>query len=238
MSVQSIGHVLDRSRSVGQVRCVLIAIANHDGDGGAWPSIDTIAREANVHPRTAQKHLRTLVSMGELVIHQQQGGTLRTHPSKRPNRYEITLAPPGDVAAPPPGDVATPPPGDVATRTVLGTIPITTPLPPEPDEGPPEALSRLWGGEGISKDEQQAMWSMLVEDPETLMPLHRGKQPAWIVWALAQVRAKNRADTGAAVQQLRAYGPECEHGTPGGTSRHPATGLPLCPLCRASRAVP
>ena len=88
--------VLHHSRAKGADKLVLLGIANHAGDGGAWPSIATLARYANATERTVQRAIRTLASMGELHVERQAGGTAHLKDWQRPNRYDVTLAcPPG-----------------------------------------------------------------------------------------------------------------------------------------------
>lgn len=83
--------VLHHSRAKGTVKLVLIGIANHAGDGGAWPTVDTLAHYANVEPRAVQKALTKLVSLGEVRVHVQAGGTHDMDDSRRPNRYDILV---------------------------------------------------------------------------------------------------------------------------------------------------
>lgn len=70
---------------------MLLGIANHDGDGGAWPSIATLAKYANIEPRGVKKVLSRLVDLGEIDRDVMGGGTARTPDWARPNRYEILL---------------------------------------------------------------------------------------------------------------------------------------------------
>lgn len=96
MSVESMAIALHHSRATGAAKIILIGIANHDGDGGAWPSIATLAKYGNVTPRAAQKAIEKLIALGEIHRHIQQGGTLHTPNHARPNRYTFTLVcPPG-----------------------------------------------------------------------------------------------------------------------------------------------
>ena len=92
MSVESISLVLNRSKATGTDKLVLIGIANHDGDGGSWPSIATLARYANKSESAVIRSLRRLEAMGEIVTHRNAGGTRSTRSDRRPNRYEITLS--------------------------------------------------------------------------------------------------------------------------------------------------
>lgn len=93
MSLQAMELVWKHSRSTGTARVVLLAIADHDGDGGAWPSIATLARHANVDPRSVQRHIQKLVDLGELVVHVNAGGSRGARADQRPNLYEITVQP-------------------------------------------------------------------------------------------------------------------------------------------------
>ena len=91
MSIESVAIALHHSRSKGTAKLVLLGIANHDGDGGAFPKIATLAKYASVHPRHVVRCLNQLGELGEIVIHQSQGGTARTPNYVRPNLYEFIL---------------------------------------------------------------------------------------------------------------------------------------------------
>jgi len=91
VSIESVAIALHHSRSKGTAKLVLLGIANHDGDGGAFPKIATLAKYAGVHPRNVVKSLNALGALGEIVIHQSQGGTARTPDYVRPNLYEFIL---------------------------------------------------------------------------------------------------------------------------------------------------
>jgi len=84
--------VLHHSRAKGTDKLVLLGIANHAGDGGAWPAVETLARYANVDERTVRRTLAKLVQLGELAVHTQAGGTHTTRPGYRPNRYDVLIA--------------------------------------------------------------------------------------------------------------------------------------------------
>jgi hypothetical protein len=83
--------VLHHSRSKGTDKLVLLGIANHYGDGGAWPTVATLARYANATERTVQRSLSNLVRLGELAIIRQGGGTQHMKDSERPNRYDVLV---------------------------------------------------------------------------------------------------------------------------------------------------
>jgi hypothetical protein len=91
MSVEALAVVLHHSRAKGTVKLVALGIANHDGDGGAWPSVATLARYANVHPRNVQKALVRLQQLGELHVEPQAGGLGNLADCDRPNLYHVTL---------------------------------------------------------------------------------------------------------------------------------------------------
>lgn len=89
MSIEAVARALNVEGVTPAERLVLIGIANHDGDGGAWPSISTLARYACVTPRNVQKTIRQMEAKGWLQVQRNAGGTLQTGPHVRPNRYLI-----------------------------------------------------------------------------------------------------------------------------------------------------
>lgn len=91
MSVEAFAIALNHSRAKGAAKLVLLGIANHDGDGGAWPSMATLARYGAVTPRNAQKAVDELERLGEVRRRVRQGGTARTPDHLRPNLYEFIL---------------------------------------------------------------------------------------------------------------------------------------------------
>lgn len=138
MSVESITLVLNHSRAKGTAKLVLVGIANHDGDGGAWPSIATLCRYANVDRRTVQRAITELVELGEVVVHANDGGTRTTRNDQRPNRYEITVSERGaDGAAsvPPRSENGA---ASVSARGGAGVANGAAPTPPEPSLNHPE----------------------------------------------------------------------------------------------------
>jgi pyocin large subunit-like protein len=69
VSVHVLSWVLKNSPTTLADRLVLIVLADHaDGDGGnAYPSVQTVADEAKVSPRTVQRSLRVLESEGHIL---------------------------------------------------------------------------------------------------------------------------------------------------------------------------
>lgn len=83
--------VLHHSQATGTAKVILLGIANHDGDGGAWPTIETLTKYANVSDRSVQNALRQLEESGEVITHRNGGGTVDWQGNLRPNRYQITV---------------------------------------------------------------------------------------------------------------------------------------------------
>jgi hypothetical protein len=84
--------VLHHSRAKGTAKLVLLGIANHQGDGGAWPHVATLARYANVTERAVQDAIAKLVKAGELAVHAQAGGPRYMPDHARPNRYDVLVS--------------------------------------------------------------------------------------------------------------------------------------------------
>jgi hypothetical protein len=91
MSVEAMALVLHHSRAAGTAKVVLLGIANHEGDGGAWPAHATLAKYANVNDRNLRRTLTKLVEMGELAIEVQAGGLPGMAEHQRPNRYRVLV---------------------------------------------------------------------------------------------------------------------------------------------------
>ena len=105
MSVEAVGYVLRHFPQGGVAKLVMIGIANHAGDGGAWPSVATLAEYACVSDRTVQRALARLEGDGWIVRHPNAGGSHRTDPRHRPTLYELlwTRFPQGVTAGVTPG---------------------------------------------------------------------------------------------------------------------------------------
>lgn len=93
MSIEVMSVVLHHSKAQGTTKLVLLGIANHQGDGGAWPSVSTLAKYAGgVTPRTVQRSLAELVQAGELHTEIQAGGSYGDQTNGRPNLYRVLVA--------------------------------------------------------------------------------------------------------------------------------------------------
>lgn len=91
MSAEAFALALQHSKAKGTTKVVLLGIANHDGDGGAWPSIPTLSVYANVEDRAVQRAIDQLIEMGEIRRFVQSGGLRGMADFDRPNLYHITL---------------------------------------------------------------------------------------------------------------------------------------------------
>lgn len=88
MSIEAMAVSLHHSKTQGATKLVLLGIANHEGDGGAWPSISTLARYAGgVNRRTVQRCIQELINLGEITCEVNGGG----QGDARPNLYRVTL---------------------------------------------------------------------------------------------------------------------------------------------------
>jgi hypothetical protein len=121
MSIESMSLALnlvdDRLSPVDKL--LLVGIANHDGDGGAWPSVATLARYCGITTRNVQKHVAHLEALGYLQREIGAGGTAKTPRHERPSLYHLSLAtPPVGTDTSPPVAQDTPPPVGGDTRTV------------------------------------------------------------------------------------------------------------------------
>jgi hypothetical protein len=88
MSIQVMQAVWQHSKADGRARLVLLAIADHQGEIGAWPSIATLARMVNASERSVQRDIQELVKLGELTVEVQSAPTNRQYKS---NLYWVTL---------------------------------------------------------------------------------------------------------------------------------------------------
>lgn len=139
--------VLHHSRAKGTEKVILLGIANHQGDGGAWPAVATLARYANADRRTVQRAIRALQEAGELEVETRREGLS--------NRYVVTVqCPPwcdrsmghrvvedfihrgGTHAAPLGGGTHAAPDTHAAPGGDAHAAPPAAPTPPEPSMNP------------------------------------------------------------------------------------------------------
>lgn len=75
MSIEKMTTVLYHAEVGGSEKVVLLGIANHEGDGGAYPAVDTLARYANIDRRATQRILRRLEDAGLLASSRRTGAS-------------------------------------------------------------------------------------------------------------------------------------------------------------------
>lgn len=74
MSTHVSTYVWEYSQQKGTTLLLLLAIADMAStEGTAYPSVRTLARLIRMSPRNTQRAIRSLVSSGELVVHENQG---------------------------------------------------------------------------------------------------------------------------------------------------------------------
>lgn len=141
MSVEAMSRALNIRGLPPAEKLALIGIANHHGDGGSWPSMETLARYVGVTSRQVRRLVVALEERGLITVHFQAGGTAQTRDDRRPNRYDlhtrgVEVAPGRGVTptSPRPENGVTPsaPRGD--TQRVHGV----TPMSPEPSLNRPK----------------------------------------------------------------------------------------------------
>jgi hypothetical protein len=91
VSIESVALVLHHSTLSGTPKLVLLGIANHEGDGGAFPAIATLARYANVQERSVQRAIQEAVDAGELHVAIGQGRP-GSDPRYRTNLYRVLVS--------------------------------------------------------------------------------------------------------------------------------------------------
>jgi hypothetical protein len=74
MSIEAMALVLHHSKASGAAKLVLLGIANHQSDSGAWPAVATLGKYAAVSDRRVQQIIRELEASGELLTNVQAGG--------------------------------------------------------------------------------------------------------------------------------------------------------------------
>ena len=83
--------VLHHSQAKSTDKLILLGIANHEGDGGAWPTIETLAKYGNCSRSKVKQAISNLATLGEIRVDVQAGGNSETRPDRRPNRYRVLL---------------------------------------------------------------------------------------------------------------------------------------------------
>lgn len=114
MSIKVSTYVWEYSEHTSTALLLMLAIADHahDDGGGAYPSIDTLARKARTTRRHVKRLLHILEASGELEVKRGRG-------PRGTNLYQVTISHPrfndgsndglGDAQVTPKGDQVSPP---------------------------------------------------------------------------------------------------------------------------------
>lgn len=89
MSIEIMNAVWKHSKAIGRPRLVLLAIADHQGEIGAWPSIKTLSKMVNASERSVQRDITHLQAIGELRVEKQNAPTNGQY---KANLYWVTVA--------------------------------------------------------------------------------------------------------------------------------------------------
>ena len=89
MSIEIMNAVWKHSKATGRARLVLLAIADHQGELGAWPSIETLATMVNSSTRSVKRDIQELVDLGELQVEIQNAPTKTQY---KTNLYFVTIS--------------------------------------------------------------------------------------------------------------------------------------------------
>ena len=88
MSSEAMSAVLHHSKASPHAKLVLMAIAYHENDTGAWMSQATLARLCNMSERTVRRHIVELKSLFEIDVIPDDG---QGYGARVTNRYFIIL---------------------------------------------------------------------------------------------------------------------------------------------------
>jgi len=91
VSIQSVQAALDVEGLPPGEKIVLVGLANHDGKGGCWPAIATLAKYSGVSYRHVQRLVSNLEDRGLVTVDRHAGGTAETRGDRRTNRYQLHL---------------------------------------------------------------------------------------------------------------------------------------------------
>jgi hypothetical protein len=134
MSIESMSLALNLvdDRLTPSDKLLLVGIANHDGDGGAYPTLETLARYCGITVRGVQKRLEHVQVLGYVRRDINGGGSAKCPVHLRPTLYHLNLKAPGELQG-------TPPP--VPQFTTPGELQGTQTVPEEPSKEPSTILS-------------------------------------------------------------------------------------------------
>lgn len=153
MSVHVTSWVLRNSPATLGDRLVLLVLADKaDEDGtNAWPSVATIANEARLSERQAQRCLRNLEQIGQIVRHGRHRNGNQRHGTYV---YDVVMtAPRGDILSPSKGDISD-------SKGDIHDIQRVTPMSPDPSLKQPSSTSLQ---EAPKQRPRNEIWDALAE---------------------------------------------------------------------------
>lgn len=216
MSIEAMTLVLHHSKASATDKVILWGIANHLGDGGAYPSLETLAKYANVSVRSVSRSIAQLIELGELES-KVNGAPIKG--INKSNLYYINLRCPAECDGTMNHRIATTDltkgTTDLTSRVVNNDIPATTDMSTEPLTKPlreplkepitkkPHLLDESWLPDDRLVEMFRTKWPLLNMSEQTeLFRLHhmaRGNKMA--DWGLAYQKWMNQAQKWAAEKQ-------------------------------------
>jgi len=88
MSIQTMNAVWRYSKATGRTKLTLLAIADHQGEQGAWPALGTLAKMVGASERSVMRDIEQLENLGELKV-KRYGSP--TNSRNKTNLYFVTL---------------------------------------------------------------------------------------------------------------------------------------------------
>lgn len=89
MSIEIMVNVLHNSKAPPRAKLILLGIANHQGENGAYPSIKTLSKYGSCSERTVKRDIKVLEELGELLVENQAAPVDNQY---KPNLYWVTLS--------------------------------------------------------------------------------------------------------------------------------------------------
>lgn len=182
MSVESTTLAFHHSRAKGTAKVVLLGIANHDGDGGAWPSVRTLAKYANVDERNVQRALTELERLGEIQRFVMAGGTGATAKHRRPNLYRVTIVCPPTCDRSARHNVTAEDAVAAAAEEAFYPLAQTSPLHPVAQTSPPGASATPTPGAAVTRTIPRTTHSSLVGNSSDPARTNEGLQTCSAQW--------------------------------------------------------
>lgn len=205
MSIEIQNAVWRESKAIGRARLTLLAIADHQGEIGAWPSIETLAKMVNASERSVQRDIKELQELGELIVLVQQAPSRGQYKS---NLYWVnlpSLSQTSGVTESRSGVTdSTSGVTDLASGvTVGGVLTLIEPLLKPNRTSKPKILDETWKPNQKLLDMFSTKWPLLkpLEDTEAFRLYHLAKGSKFVDWDLAYQQWMNRAQKWAAEKQ-------------------------------------